>query len=406
MDGWIFQPGYPVVTAELAESELALTQQRFTYLPGPPPGFWQVPVQLRIHGANKTETRRLLLSQPEERVACPPESEFVVVNEGGHGFYRVHYGPLLLERLLEGLETLAPIERFNLVNDAWASTVAGLMPLPAYLDLTGRFTAERDKNVWAVLIDSLAFLNRIIDPSHRPLLEAFVRSRVAPAAAAVGWTPQPAESELTKQLRSELIGALGRLGNDADTQARAQELYATARKDVASVDPNLLPALVAILAFTGDAARYDEFTERFKTAATPQQERRYLFALAQFRQPTLLDRTLGKTLDGEIRVQDAPFMVSAVMNNVYGRELGWRFVKTNWDALDRRFPKQGLRRMCGGITGLCNPELERDVRQFFDSRKIDLGGKTLAQYLEQLRIGVSFRERQGDILREYLQKAQ
>jgi puromycin-sensitive aminopeptidase len=81
-------------------------------------------------------------------------------------------------------------------------------------------------------------------------------------------------------------------------------------------------------------------------------------------------------------------------------------VKTNWDALDRRFPKQGLRRMCGGITGLCNPELERDVRQFFDSRKIDLGGKTLDQYLEQLRIGVSFRERQGDILREYLQKAQ
>jgi puromycin-sensitive aminopeptidase len=363
-----------------------------------------VPVQLRIHAGDKIETRRLLLARPEERVACPPGTQFLVVNEGGHGFYRVHYGPLILKRLLEGLQTLAPIERFNLVNDAWASTVAGLMPLPAYLDLTGRFTAERDKNVWAVLIDSFAFLNRIVDPSHRPLLEAFVRTRVGPAAAAVGWAPQPAESELTKQLRSELIGALGRLGNDADTQTRAADLYATARKDAAAVDPNLLPALVATLAFTGDAARYDEFTQRFKTAATPQEERRYLFALAQFRQPALLDRTLARTLDGEIRIQDAPFMVSAVMNNVYGRELGWRFVKTNWDSLDRRFPKQGLRRMCGGITGLCKPELERDVRQFFESRKIDLGGKTLEQYLEQLRIGVSFRERYGETLAEYLQK--
>lgn len=161
---------------------------------------------------------------------------------------------------------------------------------------------------------------------------------------------------------------------------------------------------MGILAYTGDAARYDEFTERFKTAATPQEERRYLFALAQFRQQSLLERTLAKTLDGEIRVQDAPFMVSAVMHNVYGRELGWRFVKTNWDALDRRFPKQGLRRMCGGITGLCRPELERDVRQFFDARKIDLGGKTLEQYLEQLRIGVSFQERHGKSLKDYLQK--
>ena len=405
MDGWIFQPGYPVLTAELTERmELVLTQQRFTYLPKPAAGFWQVPVQFRIQTGDKTDTRRLLLTRTDERVACPAGTQLVVVNEGGHGFYRVQYGPRLLQRLLESLETLAPIERFNLVNDAWASTVAGLMPLPAYLDLTGRFTAERDKNVWAVLIDSLGFLNRIIDPSHRPLLEAFVRSRVGPATASVGWRPQPGESELTRQLRSELIGALGRLGNDSETQARAAELYATARKDSAAVDPNLLPALVAILAFTGDAARYDEFNERFKTAATPQEERRYLFALAKFRQPTLLDQTLAKTLDGEIRIQDAPFMVSAVMSNVYGRELGWRFVKTNWDVLDRRFPKQGLRRMCGGITGLCKPELERDVRQFFDARKIDLGGKTLEQYLEQLRIGVSFGERYGTGLTEYLQK--
>jgi puromycin-sensitive aminopeptidase len=404
MDGWIFQPGYPVLTAELTERmELVLTQQRFTYLPNPAAGYWQVPVQLRIQTGDKTDTRRLLLTRPGERVACPAETQLVVVNEGGHGFYRVHYGPRLLQRLLESLDTLAPIERFNLVNDAWAATVAGLMPLPAYLDLTGRFTTERDKNVWAVLIDSLAFLNRIIDPSHRPLLEAFVRTRVGPATASVGWTPQPGESELTGQLRSELIGALGRLGNDSETQARAAELYATARKDSAAVDPNLFPALVAILAFTGNAARYDEFTERFKTAATPQEERRYLFALAMFRQPTLLDQTLAKTLDGEIRIQDAPFMVSAVMSNVYGRELGWRFVKTNWEVLDQRFPKQGLRRMCGGITGLCKPELERDVRQFFDSRKIDLGGKTLDQYLEQLRIGVSFGERYGRSLTEYLQ---
>ena len=172
----------------------------------------------------------------------------------------------------------------------------------------------------------------------------------------------PGESELTSQLRSELIGALGRLGNDPATQARAAEFYATARKDPAAVDPNLLPALVAILAFIGDAARYDDFSERFKTAATPQEERRYLFSLAMFQQQALLDRTLAKTLNGEIRLQDAPFMVSAVMNNVYGREQGWRFVKTNWDLLDRRFPKQGLRRMCGGITGFCKPELERDVR--------------------------------------------
>jgi puromycin-sensitive aminopeptidase len=329
------------------------------------------------------------------------------VNERGHGFYRVRYGPRLWKRLLEaGLDKLAAIERLNLVNDTWATTVAGLIPLSDYLDLTGRFALERDKNVWAVLLDSFAFLNRIIDPADRAGLEAFVRSRIGEAVSAVGWTTHPGESDLNRQLRSELIGALGRLGNDPATQARANELYATARRDPETVDPNLLPALVSILAFVGDAARYDEFRSRFKTAATPQEERRYLFSLAMFRQTALLDRTLAMTLNGEIRIQDAPFMVSAVMHNVYGREQGWRFVKTNWDLLDRRFPKQGLRRMCGGITGFCTPDLERDAREFFQVRKIDLGGKTLEQYLEQLRIGVSFAERYRRDLQEYLREGQ
>ena len=408
MNGWIFQPGYPLVTAELTkECEVVLSQQRFSYLPDPPPASWQVPVQLRVQTGAGGEIRRVLLTGTRLNVSCPPDTQFILVNEGGHGFYRVRYGPNLLKRVLEaGLEKLAPIERLNLVNDAWATTIAGLMPLSDYLDLTGRFALERDKNVWAVLLDSFAFLNRIIEPADRAGLESFVRSRVGEAVAAVGWTTGPGDNDLMRQLRGELIGALGRLGNDQATQARATELYAMVRKDPAAIDPNLLPALVSILAFIGDAARYEDFRARFKTAATPQEERRYLFSLAMFQQQALLGRTLDMTLNGEIRLQDAPFMVSAVMNNVYGREQGWHFVKMNWDLLDRRFPKQGLRRMCGGITGFCKPELERDVREFFEARQVDLGGKTLEQYLEQLRIGVSFAERSRRDLQEFLRRNQ
>ncbi|MEW6245818.1 MAG: M1 family metallopeptidase [Nitrospirota bacterium] len=427
MDAWIFKPGYPLLTAEIkGDSELVLTQQRFTYLSSPPDPFpsspgsrqsssplapdpspttWQVPIQLRIVAGGKTETRRLLLNDKETTLALPPGFESVLLNEGGHGFYRVRYAPELLERLIPLLpDRLAATERFNLVNDVWAAAVAGLMPLDAYLDLTGRFTAERDKNVWALLLDSFQQLNRIIDSHDRPLLEALVRDRVAPAVKDLGWAPQRTEDELTRQLRGELIRALGTIGNDAAVQTRAAELYQAYLQDADAVDPNIVSALVAILAHTGDESRYQEFSERFAKAATPQEERRYLFALAAFRRHELLERTLARTLNGEIRTQDGPFLVGAILGSVYGRELAWNFVKINWDTMDRLFPKNGLRRMCGGIVGLATPELERDVREFFTSRKIDLGGKTLDQYLEQLRVVVRFRERSGTELRGYLQR--
>jgi puromycin-sensitive aminopeptidase len=413
MDGWIFQPGFPLITAEINQSgRLVLSQQRFTYLPNPSPltphpspTMWQIPLQMRVTAGGKPDTSRILLTEKNMTVPLPHDWESVLINEESHGFYRVCYAPDLLDRLLNrGLDRLAVTERFNLINDAWAVTLAGHMSLTDYLDLTARFTTERDKNVWAVLLDSFSFLNRIITVEDRSALEAFVRSRVGPAVADLGWAPRDGENELTKQLRGELIGAQGKLGNDPAIQQRATELYRAYRNDATAVDPNVVPSLVAILAHTGDTARYEEFDERFRTAATPQDERRYLFSLASFHPKSLIERTLARTISGEIRTQDAPFLVSSILGSVYGRELAWGFLKANWEKMDQLFPKQGMRRMCGGIGALATPELERDVRDFFTTRKIDLGGKTLDQYLEQLRIAVTVRERDSPALRMYLDR--
>lgn len=413
MDNWIFKPGYPLVTVSLGRNgRLRLTQQRFTYLTGSPfpsgrrtpaPATWRIPIQLRVITATKSESRRLLMTRSSLEMTVPESVESVLVNEGGHGFYRVRYEPDLLDRLLRRVpEGLAPIERFNLVNDAWASTVAGLMPLAEYLEMAARFQSDRDKNVWAVLLDSYQTLHRLVEPDLRGPFERLVRDRLRPVVAELGWAPRAGEDELLRQLRGDLLRALGTVGNDPEVQAQAAALYADYRHQPSAVDPNVLPALVAILAHVGDEKRYQEFTERFHAAATPQEERRYLYALGGFRSEALLTRTLAKTITGEFRTQDAPYVVRLILLNVAGRELAWEFVKRNWDTMDRLFPKQGLRRMCEGIIGLATPELERDVRRFFRSRRIDLGGLTLAQYLEQLRIAVTFSRRSSRALRRYL----
>ena len=401
MNGWIFQPGFPLVTAEMRHQELRLSQQRFTYIAQASTAeqLWQIPIQIRLVMGNRTEHRRLLLTEREATIGIPDGVTSLFINEGGHGFYRVRHRPPLLQQLLDqGLDRLAAIERFALVSDAWATTVAGLTALQEYLRLTVHFKSERDKNVWAVLLDSFSFLNRIISSEDRGALEGFVCACVKPAIDELGWDARSGESDLIRQLRGDLIGVLGRLGNDAATQREAAERYRCYRKDPGTADPNVVPALVAILAHTGDEARYDEFLELFRTASTPQEERRYLFSLASFRHKELLERTLTRTVNGEIRTQDAPFVVGAMLMSVYSRELTWNFVKANWNHMDRLFPKQGLRRMCGSIVGLATQELEQDVRTFFTLHKIDLGGKTLEQYLEQLHVAVSFREREGRTL--------
>jgi aminopeptidase N len=197
---------------------------------------------------------------------------------------------------------------------------------------------------------------------------------------------------------------MGTLGNDAAVQAEARERYATYRHDPSAADPNVVAALIAVLAHSGGEAEYAEFLGKYKTAHTPQEEQRYLYSLAGFRDTGLIQQTLQLTVNGEVRTQDAPYLVRSLLMRVDAREQAWRFVTENWDRMERQYPAGGLRRMCEGITGLATPALEADVRAFLSSRKISLGGKTLEQYLELLRIAVAFREREAAALVNYLSR--
>jgi puromycin-sensitive aminopeptidase len=397
MDGWVLRPGYPLLSADLDGNWLVVSQQRFTYLPteGVADQRWHAPVHIHLRAGGRTESRRLLLQGPEARVELPCGLESALLNAGGHGFYRVRYSADLLERLLRMLpDGLEPIERFNLVNDCWAVTLAGLMPLRDYFDLTGRFREERDKNVWAALFNAFQAINRILEPAALPRFEALVRDRAESALAALGWSPRWDEDALTGQLRGDLIRALGILGNSSDVQGRAAELMCTPSR----VDANVLAAVIPVVAHVGDTSRYDDYLQHFRAAATPQEEQRYLYALTAFRPSPLIQQTLTRCLDGEFRTQDAPFVLRSFLMSAHGREPAWQFIKTNWEAIVRTYPPVSLRRMMEGIIGLATPELERDVLQFIEDRGIDLGGKALRQYLEQLRMAVRLREREADVL--------
>ena len=398
MDGWIFHPGYPLVTVDAEGERLTLTQRRFTYLAGEETASqrWRVPVTVRASVAGRTVERKLLLDAAEAELTLPERPDWVVVNAGGHGFYRVRYAPDLFDRLTRtsgALGALAPLERFNLVSDLAALSQAGLLETEAYLELTARFRDETDKNVWAVLIGSFAYVNRALDDAARPRLAALVRDRVGPAAARLGWTPQPGEDELARQLRGDLYRAIGTLGDSPAVQRQARELYARYQRDEGVLDPNVLPAVIAILAASGGAEEYAEFLRRFQSARSPQEEQRYLYALAGFRQPEQLAQTLERTINGEVRSQDAPFVVRALLASVYGQGLAWEFVKTHWATMARLYPPSAYRRMFEGVTYLVSAEWEEEVRAFFPANGIVLGGKTLEQCLEQLHVAVRFHQR-------------
>jgi puromycin-sensitive aminopeptidase len=402
MDSWIFQAGYPLISVERKTSDLILSQRIFRYLQDGDNSDrkFHVPVFLRAGTKQGTVNKAVLLTDQEVRIQLPDDFDWVVANAGGHGFYRVRYSPELMTAVKRELQSnLLAVERFNLVNDTWATTLAGLTPLTDYLDLIDLFRDETDLNVWTTVMISSHHLRRILDEVQERLFQERIRAVFNPALQRLTWSPKEGETELERQLRGDLINALGTVGEDKACQQRARELYVQYEKDPTSVERNLIPALVSIVAHTGSGVDYEKFYSRFKNAQTPQEETRYLFALGAFRQPDLIDRTLQMTLSGEVRTQNAPYLMRGILLNKDAREKAWSFMKVHWEEMLRRYPDNSIPRMCEGIIGLVTPELEADVRKFFGEHPVKQGAKQMEQHLERLHIAVACRERWKDLMR-------
>ena len=393
MDSWIFQGGHPVVSATADDDgTVTLSQSRFRYDGQPDDAHWQVPVVAAVGSDAGSRTERLVLNDP---VALgTDEPAWVMVNPTADGFYRVAYEGGLLDRLLDGGPDLDPLQRYVLVDDQWALTVADRLSVSDYVAFAERMAAtEDDLAVWRRLAGTLGTLDHLVSDNGLASLQARVRDMVSPVWGRVGWDPAAGEDDRTGELRGVLARTLAVGGNDAEAIARCRELMASD-----GVDPALAAAAIAVVAATGDDADYQEIHQRYQNAPTPQLELRYLMALTTFDDLELMDRTLAATLDGTIRSQDAGFVLRGCLEN---RDLGpqaWAFIANQWDEINQRLPTAIVPRMLGGITALSTPNLATEVEEFLNAHPVPQGKLIVAQHLERQKINCELRRRVQEAL--------
>jgi len=411
MDSWIYQGGYPLVSVGLSADRRRLTlgQARFLYAgraAADASEEWQVPMNLRFSAGGKIDQRRVLLTGPSITVDLPDPLDWVVVNGGAWGFYRVRYEAALLLPLTAVMqEHLRPLERLTLVSDTWAAVVAGHSPLGDFLHLIRLLGTETDPDVWAAVLGPLGLLDRIVTDEERPVLQALVRRVAGPAFARLGWDPVAEEGERVGTLRSRLISAMGLLGADADVRAEASSRHAVYLEDRTALAPDLVTATVNVLAHSGGEGEYTTVLNQFRKASTPQDEIRYLYALGINEVLPLLHRTLDLCLTGEIRSQDAPYLIGAILASRAGSALAWDFVEEHWDTITSRFPDNSIPRMLEAIGAITDPGLAERIHVFLDAHPVPQGKKQLDQSLERLSINVAFRKRIAASLARELREA-
>ena len=416
MDGWIYQGGYPAVSARPdGEGGLVIAQRHFTLDAAQADGArtWAVPLRIRtsdpgaeggsggagagdggsagVSEGSGGETRFLL--EGARGVVPGVSGPVATLNAGGTGFYRSESDAGARAAVAaDGPGARSAEERHGLIDDAWALTLSGAVTAPEMVELmAGGFAAERDLNVWQAMAAAWAGLRRIVDGPAAAGLGRIITASSDEAMAAAGWDARPGDDDRTRELRAVLVRLRGATADDpAAVEA--------CRSRLDDPDPSMAAAALTVTAHHGDADDFARIRDHFARAADPQSEQRHLMALADFGHPELVTGFLKGTLGGEVRAQDGPYLIRRALANRRVGGAAWDFTVANWDELARIFPSNSLARMLEGIVGMDRPEQAERVRSFLAAHPVPQGAKQIAQHLERLEINVAFRHREADRL--------
>jgi puromycin-sensitive aminopeptidase len=403
MDTWINQGGYPLVRVG---EDGSLSQTPFSYR-GDPGGAigsaWKIPVVSRSLSGDGPDLLPVLLDRTGTGATGTGGDR--LVNAGGSGFYRVSYPSATVERLAAGLGDLSPLERYNLVSDAWAAALSGQGPLADVLRLARALadSGERDPSVWSVILEAVGMADRVIPDTDRPVLQGAIRALFGPLAAELGWDPRPDDSERIPSLRASLLRVLGTIGAEPAVRTEAQRRFSAAA--TVALHPDTESTILDIVATTGGEAEFESFLTRYRNPSTPQEENRYLYALASFDDPDLATRTFDLAMS-EVRTQNAPFVLRSLIANRLTGPAIWQRITGEWDTMVSKFPSNILPRMLDGVRMLCNPpSLAAETTRFIETHPLPAGGKTVEQILERLAVNVAFGESEGRQLTGHLRQA-
>jgi puromycin-sensitive aminopeptidase len=393
---WITEPGHPVVHTAARrvgdDLQVDLSQERFFADPQATASAvapcWPVPLVIKFGDGDRVDEQRVLLAAATGHVTLPGARWFFP-NGGGSGFYRFTMDDASLQALVATLQrALAPHERLLLIDNQWALLKAGTVSIEQFLTLLDGYRTETDRAVVSVITDHLGWLStHAVSDAARWRYERFVGEYYHPQFQALGWEPPAHESADERMKRAAVLGALGGIARDEAVRAEARRRLERYFIDRGSLDPNLASVVVGLAARDGDAALYDRYLERKRGAATdPEEEQRFLMALAAFEAPELIQRTLELAISNDVRAQDRPFLLAGLLGRRAARATAWAFVRERWEQLAQLLDPMLLQNLIRALGQLTYEPVATHVREFLAPRIAEETRETITQVDEHLRI--------------------
>jgi puromycin-sensitive aminopeptidase len=399
MHGWTSRGGYPIVDASVKGRMLCLNQSRYFSHPKNKSNKtdllpWMVPVTFDTDHSKPATT---LFTKKSEKIIVP-EHKWLKVNSGEVSFFRTKYDETLFQNLFSPIRggRIGAIDRAGIIRDYSAFTESGVASTRELLELIRQYKNETDYTATSILVGALSKLNFItFGTKQNESVREFAREIIRPLVDEVGYDKKTGESH-EDILRRALLLSSGASFDIPELITHAKKMWTTREK--LPIDPNLRAFVYNTIAQNGNEAQLKQFQSLHKKETLHEEKNRLLRAMTRFRDGKILKLSLKYALSKDVRNQDAPMLISGVLTNAYGREIAWKFLKSNWKEILKRYGHGGYmlsRYIIKSLGGFSDEKNLTDIKKFFKNNPVPAGERSMKQVVEEIETNILWKKRVG-----------
>ncbi|OXA64356.1 Puromycin-sensitive aminopeptidase [Folsomia candida] len=419
MGTWTKQMGFPLIRVQSEQNGdtrvMRLTQEKYWADPNLKNSkehndySWMVPVAFCSASDPNTPICQTLMEEKMVTVELPGirSDEWVKLNPGAVGFYRVRYPPELLVEFLPAIKNkiLPPLDRIGLLDDLFAMVQSG--ESSTVLRTLDAFKNEDNFTVWSSISNVMSKLNLLFAyTDYHDQFKKFGIHLFSGIADSVGWEPKEGESHLDTMLRSLVLLRLTSFGHEKTIQESKRRLNLHRNGDQ-TIPADLRPVVYRGVISEGDEETLEMMLKMYRESDMLEEQDRIGRSLGLAKNLNVLKKVLEFAISEDVRSQDTVFIMISVGMNKVGRPLAWNFFKENKKFLGERYPSGGL--IARLVKHLCEnfvtEEDARSVTEFFAENPFAGTERTVQQVVESIRLNEQWLKRDERLVGEFLTNA-
>lgn len=335
MHSWVNQPGYPVLTAEVVNDTLVLSQQQFFIGKGEDKGrLWQIPLNTNWKGLPDTLVTERIEIPDYAALKAENEGQPLFFNEAHAAHYIIDYKGQLLDNLLAHLGKLEDITKFQILQDRKYLAKGEVISYADVVNILPAFANEESYIVNQALNQIFSELDIFIDDESatEKSYKSLVGKVFAKNYARLGWEKKAGESAGDETLRGTVLSRT-LYSENPEAVEKASEIYAAHKDNVATIPADIRPIVLNNEIKTSNSAELvASYMDTYVKTSLQELKRELAAAVANVRDEAAIQGLLEDFKNADIvKPQDIAFSWFYLLAKDFAQDAAWTWERENWD---------------------------------------------------------------------------